>query len=77
VVSALHVHLVFVTKHQRGVLDDGMPRFCEQVTRRSAGTSGPRPISQPPCGGPLSIIHQYIDQQQRPGLTAGTWLTPP
>ncbi len=30
-VSALHVHLVFVTKYRRGVLDDAMLTRCEQV----------------------------------------------
>ncbi|HEX5289826.1 MAG TPA: IS200/IS605 family transposase [Streptosporangiaceae bacterium] len=33
VVSALHVHLVFVTKYRRGVLDDAMLRHCETVMR--------------------------------------------
>jgi putative transposase len=33
VVSALHVHLVFVTKYRRGVLNDGMLRLCEDVMR--------------------------------------------
>jgi len=34
VVSALHVHLVFVTRYRRGVLDDDMLRFCETVMRK-------------------------------------------
>src|ERR1700744_4112028 len=34
VISALHVHLVFVTKYRRGVLDDGMLSYCEQVMRK-------------------------------------------
>jgi putative transposase len=34
VVSALHVHLVFVTKCRRGVLDDDMLRLCERVMRK-------------------------------------------
>lgn len=34
VVSALHVHLVFVTKYRRGVLDDAMLRRCEAVMRK-------------------------------------------
>ncbi|MFF0635983.1 IS200/IS605 family transposase [Nocardia sp. NPDC004151] len=33
VVSALHVHLVFVTRYRRGVLDDAMLTRCEQVMR--------------------------------------------
>jgi putative transposase len=33
VVSALHVHLVFVTKYRRGVFDDEMLTRCEQVMR--------------------------------------------
>ncbi|MFD7845325.1 IS200/IS605 family transposase [Nocardia sp. NPDC059764] len=33
VVSALNVHLVFVTKYRRGVLDDAMLTTCEQVMR--------------------------------------------
>jgi putative transposase len=34
VVSALHVHLVFVTNYRHGVFDDDMLRFCEQVMRK-------------------------------------------
>jgi len=34
VVSALHVHLVFVTKYRRGVLDDSMLRACETAMRK-------------------------------------------
>jgi putative transposase len=34
VVSALHVHLVFLTKYRWGVFDDGMLRFCEGVMRK-------------------------------------------
>ncbi|WP_073945984.1 IS200/IS605 family transposase [Streptomyces kebangsaanensis] len=34
VVSAMHVHLVFVTKYRRGVLDDEMLRVCEDTMRR-------------------------------------------
>lgn len=37
VVSALHVHLVFVTKYRRGVLDDEMLTFCETVMRKVCG----------------------------------------
>jgi putative transposase len=33
VVSALHAHLVFVTKYRRGVLDDAMLRCCEDAMR--------------------------------------------
>jgi putative transposase len=33
VVSALHVHLVFVTKYRRGVLDAAMLDRCEQIMR--------------------------------------------
>ncbi|MEU7853549.1 IS200/IS605 family transposase [Nonomuraea sp. NPDC049141] len=31
VVSALHVHLVFVTKYRRNVFDDAMLRRCEDI----------------------------------------------
>lgn len=124
-VSALHVHLVFVTKYRQGVFDDDMLRFCEQVMRKVCGDfeavlrefNGEADhvhllIEYPPkvsvsalvnslkgasarrlrseytgkvnrarmnghfwspsyfaasCGGaPLSIIKQYIEQQQRP-----------
>jgi putative transposase len=34
VVSALHVHLVFVTKYRRGVFDDDMLKLCERVMRK-------------------------------------------
>lgn len=33
-VSALHVHLVFVTKYRRGVLDGEMLACCERVMRK-------------------------------------------
>lgn len=125
VVSALHVHLVFVTKYRRGVFDDEMLRYCEQVMRKVCGdfeadlrefNGEPDHVHllvfYPPkvavsalvnslkgvsarmlrseytgrvnraamnghfwspsyfaasCGGaPLSIIRQYIEQQQRP-----------
>jgi putative transposase len=35
VVSALHVHLVFVTKHRRDVLDDDMLSLCERAMRKA------------------------------------------
>jgi putative transposase len=125
VVSALHVHLVFVTKYRRGVLDEDMLRYCERVMRKVCGDfeadlrefNGAADhvhllVNYPPkvsvsalvnslkgvsarmlrsqytgrvnharmnghfwspsylaasCGGaPLSIIRQYIEQQQRP-----------
>jgi putative transposase len=34
VVSALHVHLVFVTKYRHGVLDPAMLRCCEAAMRK-------------------------------------------
>ena len=37
VVSALHVHLVFVTKYRRDALDDDMLRLCERVMRKACG----------------------------------------
>ncbi|WP_239373387.1 MULTISPECIES: IS200/IS605 family transposase [unclassified Frankia] len=33
VVSALHIHLVFVTKYRRGVFDAAMLNTCEQTMR--------------------------------------------
>ncbi|MFZ1947108.1 MAG: transposase, partial [bacterium] len=33
VVWNLHVHLVFITKYRRGVLDDTMLTRCEQIMR--------------------------------------------
>ena len=126
VVSALHVHLVFVTKHRRGVLDDAMLKSCEQAMRGVCADFGAELaefngqdnhvhllVTYPPkiaisalvnslkgvsarrlraqftgrvnrysihghfwspsylaasCGGaPLSIIKQYIEQQNQPG----------
>jgi putative transposase len=125
VVCALHVHLVFVTKYRRGVLDDAMLRCCEAAMRKVCGDFGAELrefngeddhvhllVEYPPkvavsalvnslkgvsarrlrseftghvnrasmhghlwspsyfaasCGGaPLSIIRDYIEQQQRP-----------
>ncbi|WPB90149.1 IS200/IS605 family transposase [Streptomyces malaysiensis] len=34
VVSAMHVHLVFVTKYRRGVFDDEMLTRCEKIMRK-------------------------------------------
>lgn len=34
-VSALHAHLVFVTRYRRDVFDDDMLRLCEQVMRKA------------------------------------------
>jgi putative transposase len=121
----MHVHLVFVTRYRRGVLDDAMLIRCEQVMREVCGDFGAELAEfngehdhvhllawYPPkvavsslvnslkgvssrrlrqdftgrvnqatmhghfwspsyfaasCGGaPLSIIKQYIEQQQRP-----------
>jgi putative transposase len=121
----MHVHLVFVTRYRRGVLDDAMLIRCEQVMREVCGDFGAELaefngehdhvhllVWYPPkvavsslvnslkgvssrrlrqdftgrvnratmhghfwspsyfaasCGGaPLSIIKQYIEQQQRP-----------
>ena len=126
VVSALHVHLVFVTKYRRAVLDDAMLTCCEQTMRKVCtafeaelrefngennhvhllvfyppkaavsalvnslkGVSARRLRSEftgrvnqaamhghlwspsyfaASCGGaPLSVIRQYIEQQNRPG----------
>ena len=123
--SALHAHLVFVTKYRRDVLDDDMLRLCERVMRKARGDFGAGLrefngdtdhvhllVNYPPkvpvsalvnslkgvsarmlrsqytgrsnpartnghfwspsylaasCGGaPLTIIRQYIEQQQHP-----------
>jgi putative transposase len=40
VVSALHVHLVFVTKYRRGVLDADMLRCCEDAMRKVCADFG-------------------------------------
>jgi putative transposase len=37
VISVLYVHLVFVTKYRRGVLDGEMLAFCEEVMRKVCG----------------------------------------
>jgi putative transposase len=34
VVSVMHVHLVFVTRYRRGVLDEEMLRVCEDTMRK-------------------------------------------
>ena len=125
VISALHVHLVFVTKYRRRVLDGDMLGCCEEAMRKVCDDFGAvlrefngehdhvhLLVEYPPkvavsalvnslkgvsarrlraaftgrvnrasmrghfwspsyfaasCGGaPLSIIRQYIEQQQRP-----------
>jgi putative transposase len=40
VVSAMHVHLVFVTKYRRGVLDDAMLTACEAAMRKVCADFG-------------------------------------
>lgn len=40
VISALHAHLVFVTKYRRGVLNDDMLTLCEQVMREVCADFG-------------------------------------
>jgi putative transposase len=40
VVSALHVHLVFVTKYWRGALNDEMLRLCQDVMRHVCADFG-------------------------------------
>ena len=40
VVSALHVHLVFVTRYRRGVLDADMLRCCQDAMRKVCGDFG-------------------------------------
>ncbi|MFD8983570.1 IS200/IS605 family transposase [Streptomyces sp. NPDC059564] len=37
IASSLHAHLVFVTKHRRGILDDGMLKRCEEIMREVCG----------------------------------------
>ena len=130
VVSALHVHLVFITRYRRGVLTDELLTYCEQVMRDVCADfeadmiefNGEHDhvhllIEYPPtvqvsrlvnslkgvsarrlryeftgwvnkhsmnghfwspsylaasCGGaPLSIVQQYIEQQQRPPRAPG------
>jgi REP element-mobilizing transposase RayT len=51
-VSAMHVHLVFVTKYRRCILD---------------GEAGRHPALPASCGGaPLEVIKPYIEQQATP-----------
>lgn len=130
VVTALHVHLVFVTKYRRGVLDDDMLTLCETTMREVCDDFDARLVEfngeedhvhllveYPPkvaisklvnslkgvsarrlryeltglvnqhsmnghlwspsyfaasCGGaPISIVRQYIEQQQRPPRSPG------
>ncbi len=130
VVTALHVHLVFVTKYRRGVLNDDMLTLCESTMRSVCDDfeaqlvefNGEEDhvhllVEYPPkiaisklvnslkgvsarrlrfeftgqvnrhsmnghlwspsyfaasCGGaPISIIRQYIEQQQRPPRSPG------
>lgn len=77
-VSALHAHLVFVTKYRRGVLDDGMLTFCEEVTRKlcsdfdaelrefNGEADHVHLLRRLVRRRTLSIIKQYIEQQPRP-----------
>jgi len=58
-VSALHVHLVFVTKYRRRVFNHAILTDCENFWTPSyfAVSAG---------GAPLAIITQYIENQARP-----------
>lgn len=40
VISALHIHLVFVTKYRRGVLDSDMLSCCEDAMRKVCADFG-------------------------------------
>jgi putative transposase len=76
--SRLHAHLVFVTKYRHQVFEDRHLARMEQIMRTEfpdlvrhywrvqrlwsgsyvAGSVG---------GAPLSVVRQYIEQQNRPG----------
>jgi putative transposase len=58
VVSALHVHLVFVTRYRRGVLDDAMLRCCEAAMRKVCADFG-------------AELREFNRPAAAPGLTAG------
>ncbi|RPH21723.1 hypothetical protein EHN07_17955 [Buttiauxella warmboldiae] len=51
----MHVHLVFVAKYRRRVFDQDA---IEKLRSYFASSCG---------GAPISIIRQYIEQQQTPG----------
>jgi hypothetical protein len=46
-----HLHLAFVTRYRRGAFDDGMLRFCEELTRKARGDleAGPREFNRKPA----------------------------
>ncbi|MDV7087289.1 IS200/IS605 family transposase [Rhodococcus opacus] len=59
VVSALHVHLVFVTKYRRGVLTDEMLTTCEQVMRSVCDDYGSRLVEFNGEGDNVHLLIEY------------------
>ena len=66
----MHIHLVFVTKYRRGVftkkiLDELCPIFSSVCKKLWGETLWSPSYFAGSCGGaPISIIRQYIEQQQ-------------
>ena len=57
-VSALPVHVVFVTTYRHGALDEGMPRSCEDATRKFCADFG-------------AELQEFNDQDDHVHLLAG------
>ncbi len=79
VVSALHAHLVFVTKYRLGVLDDAMLRCCEVAMRKVCGDFGAELREFNGEADHVHLLVEYPPKVAVPALVAleGRGLRPP
>jgi putative transposase len=67
VVSALHVHLVFVTKYRRGMLDEAMLRACEAAMRKVCGDFGAKLAE---FNGEADHVHLLVEYPPKVAVSA-------
>ncbi|WP_250285118.1 IS200/IS605 family transposase, partial [Frankia sp. CiP1_Cm_nod2] len=67
VVSALHVHLVFVTKYRRGVFDDAMLNACERTMRGVCDDFGARLVA---FTGEDDHVHLLVEYPPKVAVSA-------
>ena len=67
VVSALHVHLVFVTKYRRGVFDPAMIERCEQIMRDVCGGFGAHLVE---FNGEHDHVHLRVEYPPKVAVSA-------
>ncbi len=67
VVSALHVHLVFVTKYRRGVFDSAMLDACERTMRDVCDDFGARLVE---FNGEDDHVHLLVEYPPKVAVSA-------